>query len=66
MLKGLWEEGGSRGIRKKLKCKVCHDLAKQLSQYLYFFSGLTIQGWSVSKSSQAKSLQWAMAKCQMI
>jgi len=29
--------------------RVCHDLAKQLSYYLFFFSRLTTQGWSVRK-----------------
>jgi len=29
--------------------RVCHDLAKWLSHYLFFFSRLTTQGWSVRK-----------------
>ena len=39
--------------------KACHDLAKWLSHYLYFFSllffsGLTIQGWSARKYHMTK------------
>jgi len=46
-------------------CSSCISSVQEINENSIEFS-LSTQTWRVIKSSQTKSLQWAMAKCQII